>query len=80
VITVNTHEAKTHLSALLSLVAARQETVRICNHGKPVADLVPVRLAALPETLRPHPKLGRIRMDYDPTEPLTAAELPEPYR
>jgi prevent-host-death family protein len=79
-ITVNTHEAKTRLSALLAAVATKHETVRICNHGKPVADLVPVRLTTWSEPLRPHPELGRILVDYDPTEPLTDEELPEEYR
>lgn len=37
--TVNTHEAKTHFSALLKDVAAGQEVV-IAKAGKPVAKLV----------------------------------------
>ena len=39
--TVNIHEAKTHLSRLLSRVAAGEEIV-ISKAGKPVARLVPV--------------------------------------
>ncbi len=39
---VNTHEAKTTLSQLLALVENQHETVRICRHGKPIADLVPI--------------------------------------
>ena len=42
--TVNVHEAKTHLSRLLALVAAGEEVV-IARAGKPVARLVQVRLA-----------------------------------
>ena len=38
--TVNTHEAKTHLSRLLSRVAAGEEIV-IARSGKPIARLVP---------------------------------------
>ena len=39
--TVNIHEAKTHLSRLLSRVAAGEEIV-IAKAGKPIARLVPV--------------------------------------
>ncbi len=38
-ITVNTHEAKTRLSAPLAAVETRQETLIICWRGKPVAEL-----------------------------------------
>jgi prevent-host-death family protein len=40
--TVNTHEAKTHLSRLLRRVALGEE-ITIANRGVPVARLVPVR-------------------------------------
>jgi prevent-host-death family protein len=43
--TINTHEAKTHLSALLKRVAAGEEIV-IAKAGTPVARLVPVKGAA----------------------------------
>jgi len=39
-ITVNVHEAKTHLSRLLARVSAGEEVV-ISKSGKPVARLVP---------------------------------------
>jgi prevent-host-death family protein len=44
---VNVHEAKTQLSRLLTLV---QEggTVVIAHHGRPVAELVPVRQTGFP--------------------------------
>ena len=38
---VNVHEAKTHLSRLLEVVAAGEEII-IAKAGKPVAKLVPV--------------------------------------
>lgn len=41
-VTVNIHEAKTHLSKLLERVAAG-ESVIIAKAGVPVADLVPHR-------------------------------------
>ena len=40
--TVNTHEAKTHLSRLLSRVEMGEEII-IANRGVPVAKLVPYR-------------------------------------
>jgi prevent-host-death family protein len=42
---VNVHEAKTHLSRLLSAVAAGEEVI-IAKAGKPVARLVPVAAPA----------------------------------
>jgi prevent-host-death family protein len=42
--TVNVHEAKTHLSRLLAIVARGDEVV-IARGGKPVARLVPVQKA-----------------------------------
>lgn len=45
-ITVNIHEAKTHLSRLLERVAAGEEVV-ISKAGTPVADLVPHRTAQI---------------------------------
>jgi len=40
-VTVNTHEAKTHLSRLLSRVMAGEEII-IARAGKPVARLIPI--------------------------------------
>jgi len=71
---VNVHEAKTRLSALLAEVEKTGETVSICRHGKPVADLVPHRR---PDRLAPHPVMSAIEIRYDPTEPLTKDEWPE---
>jgi prevent-host-death family protein len=48
-IEVNIHEAKTHLSRLLSRVAAGEEVV-IARAGRPVARLVPFRK---PQGIRP---------------------------
>jgi prevent-host-death family protein len=71
---VNIHEAKTKLSALLAEVEATGETVLICRHGKPVAELVPHRKRS---RLEPHPVMSKIRINYDPIEPLTEDEWPE---
>ena len=72
--TLNIHEAKTRLSAVLAEIAEKGETYIICRNGTPVADLVPhVRKSRL----SPHPVLRRIRVKYDPTEPLTPDEWPQ---
>jgi prevent-host-death family protein len=71
---VNIHQAKTKLSALLAEVEATGETVLICRHGKPVAELVPHRKRS---RLEPHPVMSKIRINYDPIEPLTEDEWPE---
>lgn len=75
-ITVNTHEAKTRLSSLLSTVEKTGETVIICRHGKPVAELRQVSTKKDP--LRLHPKLSQVVFHEDPTTPLDPADWPEP--
>lgn len=45
-VSVNIHEAKTHLSRLLEQVAAGERVV-ISKAGRPVADLVPHRVATV---------------------------------
>ena len=76
-ITINTHQAKTQLSALLAAVQEQGETVLICRNGKPVAEL---RRPSVPfpgkqSRLISDPALaGRIL--YDPTEPATEDEWP----
>ena len=73
-ITLNVHEAKSRLSAVLAEVESKRETFLICRNGKPIADLVP---HAKGDRLTRHPILSRIRVRYDPTEPLTAEEWPQ---
>jgi prevent-host-death family protein len=74
---VTIDEAQTHLPALLDAVEATGEPVLICRQGTPVADLVPHRTRG---RLTPHPVMQLIRIDYDPTESLTADEWPEQSR
>lgn len=74
---VNTHEAKTRLSKLLALVEAG-ERVRICRHGRPVADLVPA--SAPVDPLVQHAAIREVRIRYDPTEPLAEDEWPDDAR
>lgn len=71
---VNVHEAKTYLSSVLAEVAEKGETYLVCRNGKPIADLVPHRAKS---RLTPHPQMKRIRINYDPIEPLTQDEWPQ---
>ncbi len=66
--TLNVHEAETHLSAVLAEVADKQESFLICRNGRPVADLVPHRVV---NRFDPHPVMGAIGIDCEPTETLT---------
>ena len=74
-IIVNTHEAKTRLSALLAAVEERGELVRICRNGKPVAELRPIRSARDP--FRQDPRLTGVEFLEDPTAPLRPEDWPE---
>ncbi len=67
---VNTHEAKTHLSRILEEVE-QGETYIISRNGKPIAEL---RKRLDEKRTVPDPLLSKIRIDYDPTEELSAAE------
>ncbi len=69
---VNIHHAKTHLSRLVDQ-AARGEEVVIAKAGKPLAKLVPYRVAGKPR--RAGALKGRIRMKAGFDAPLSAAEL-----
>ncbi len=74
-VTINTHQAQTQLSALLARVERKGESFLICRNGKPVATLCRPPLAEAPDPLEFHPELaGRIL--YDPTEPATEADWP----
>jgi antitoxin (DNA-binding transcriptional repressor) of toxin-antitoxin stability system len=72
--TVNVHAAKTHFSRLLATVEHSSESFVICRNGEPVADLVPHQRVT---RVKRHPVLGRIKIGYDPVEPLSADEWPE---
>jgi prevent-host-death family protein len=76
-ITVNVHEAKTKLSALLAAVENKGERVIICRSGKPVAELVqPQNGNASIDRLKTHPDLKPLFIRYDPVEPLSEEEWP----
>ena len=75
--TVNVHEAKTNFSSLLATVEDSSESFVICRNGEPVADLVPHKHT---NRIKPNPALSKIKIGYDPVEPLSAAEWPEAAR
>lgn len=76
-ITVNTHEAKTKLSALLAAVEEKGEVVVICRNGKPVAELAkPSKPFKEINRLKPQADLRPLFIKYDPTEPLGEEEWP----
>ena len=77
-ITLNVHEAKTQLSALLAQVEDQGEVVWICRNGKPRRQLTAIPKRAV-DPLVQHPELaGRIL--YDPVEPATEEDWPEEFR
>ena len=75
--TINVHEAKTNFSSLLSRVEENNESIVICRNGEPVADLVPHQQQ---NRTKPHPALSKIKIGYDPVEPLSTDEWPEAAR
>jgi prevent-host-death family protein len=76
-ITLNIHDAKTHLSAVLAQVERDGETAVICRNGKPIADLVPHRQTSR-TTL--HPVMSKLTIHGDPVEGLSDDEWPEEER
>jgi prevent-host-death family protein len=67
--TSNVHDAKTHLSKLLSRVEKGEEIV-IARAGRPVAKLVPIKLPSRPRVLGADKGLFEVPDDFD-------APLPE---
>ncbi len=77
-ITVNTHEAKTNLSKLLTLVAEKHETIRICRNGKVMAELVAPRLGkATPGELPIIPELTGVIFKERAEAPLPEEFFPD---
>ncbi|MGA1825743.1 MAG: type II toxin-antitoxin system Phd/YefM family antitoxin [bacterium] len=77
-ISVNTHEAKTRLSELLSKVEKQGERVIICRNGKPVAEVIPWEKGRNP--LKQDPELKKVIFHDDPSLPLNEDEWPIIYR
>ena len=60
---------------MLGLLAAGHTVEQVTHSYDLSVDAVQTR-----NRLEPHPVMQRIRIDYDPTEPLTADEWPEESR
>jgi len=78
-VSVNTHEAKSKLSALLARVESEHEEVVICRNGRPVAKLVAYGPAST-EPLPQNPRLGPVILHGDPCAPLREEDWPEECR
>ena len=71
---LNVHEAKTRLSAVLAEIESTGEVFLICRNGEPIAELIPHRKR---DRLVPHPVMSKIGIDYDPIEPIDQDAWPE---
>ncbi len=67
--TVNIHAAKTHLSRLLDAAAAGEEIV-IARAGRPVARLMPLQGAAVPQRRQLGRLVGQLTVPDDFDAPL----------
>lgn len=79
-ISVNTHEAKTHLSELLLKVEKKHETVLICRNGVPVAELSAWNKNRKKNPLEQNKRLKNIKFYEDPTLPLDFEDWPQALR
>jgi len=68
--TVNTHEAKTHLSRILEDVE-KGEVYIISRNGKPIAEL---RKRSNSSRSQTDPVLSQLKINYDPLEDLDEDE------
>ena len=73
-ISVNTHEAKTKLSELLTKIENENEIVVICRNGKPIAEMHPWKKVKSP--LRQSAALKKVVFKEDPALPLGDDEWP----
>jgi antitoxin (DNA-binding transcriptional repressor) of toxin-antitoxin stability system len=76
---VNMHDAKTRLSELVKAVEERNETVVLCRDGREVAE---IRRRVARRAVRNIAPDARFRVTrakgFNPTEPLSGDEWPEP--
>lgn len=77
-ISVNTHEAKSKLSALLRLIEEKGERIMICRNGKPIAEICPI--TGTNDPFKQNPELTGIKFNEDPVLPLHEDDWPEEYR
>jgi prevent-host-death family protein len=75
---VNTYEAKAHLSRLIAEVQRTGKPVTICRNNRPVVDLVPHRTSHDP--LEQDPELKGARFVGDPCAPVAEEDWPESAR
>ncbi len=73
-ISVNIHEAKTKLPALLRLLEEKGEYIRICRNGKPVAEIRPIEKVSDP--FKQNPRLMGVKFNEDPVLPLKDDDWP----
>ena len=78
-IAVNMHEAKTRFSKLIRSIEKDGETILICRHGHPVAEIRALESASGSRLPGPDKQLAA-SIHYDPAEPLDEADLPEDLR
>ncbi len=69
--TLNVHETKTKLSAILTKIEKEGEKYVICRNGTPIADIVPHKKKS---RLKPDSFLSQVKINCDLTEPLTEDE------
>ena len=77
-ISVNIHEAKTKLSALLRMIEEKGEPIIICRNGTPVAEIRPIEEAGDP--LAQNPRLTGVIFNEDPALPLKENDWPDELR
>jgi antitoxin (DNA-binding transcriptional repressor) of toxin-antitoxin stability system len=63
---LNIHEAKTHLSSIISEIGKSGEHVLICKYNVPIAELSPLKKK---KRSIPDPELGNIKFHRPPEDP-----------
>jgi antitoxin (DNA-binding transcriptional repressor) of toxin-antitoxin stability system len=71
--TLNIHEAKTKLSAVLMQIEKTGDCFVICRNGTPIAEIGPLKKRQ-GSRLGVHPLLSDMQINFDPTEDLTEEE------
>ncbi|MCG8334422.1 MAG: type II toxin-antitoxin system Phd/YefM family antitoxin [Proteobacteria bacterium] len=69
--TLNIHETKTRLSAILTEIEKTGERFVICRNGNPIADIVPHKKKS---RIKTDSFLSQVKIKCDLTEPLTEDE------
>jgi len=72
-IKINLQDPKRNVSSLLRQIEKKGDSFLVYRNEKTVACLMPHR--PLQRNIKPHPRLSKIKINYDPTEPLTPEEL-----